>query len=81
MRESSLLSFRCGLFLALLASGAWAKDFEDRIVVRTLKISDHPASEAAAIYVSGRVVTNLRFESEVNPAKTRLLAWEHPLPV
>ena len=45
-------------------------------MIRTLKVSDHPSQEAHDIYVAGQVVTALRFEKEVDPTKTKLLAWE-----
>ncbi|MFP2927443.1 DUF2381 family protein [Pyxidicoccus sp. 3LG] len=66
---------RCGLLLVLLASAALARDRE-KVTIRTLKVSDHPGQEAHSIYVAGQVVTNLVFEKEVDPAKTKLLAWE-----
>nr|WP_233595505.1 MULTISPECIES: DUF2381 family protein [Corallococcus] len=44
--------------------------------VRTLKISEHPGQEAHSVYVAGQVLTALRFEQDVDPAKTRLLGWE-----
>jgi hypothetical protein len=64
------------LLLGLVASAALAREPNDTFLIRTLKVSDHPAQEAHNIYVAGQVVTSLRFESEVNPAKTKLLAWE-----
>jgi hypothetical protein len=45
-------------------------------MIRTLKDSSHPSQEAHAIYVAGQVVTTLRFEKEVDSAKTKFLAWE-----
>jgi hypothetical protein len=74
MRTSEIT--RCGLLLVLVASMALARDADDKIMIRTLKVSDHPSQEGRAIYVAGQVVTALRFEKEVDPAKTKLLAWE-----
>jgi uncharacterized protein (TIGR02268 family) len=48
----------------------------DKIVIRTEKISDHPANSTSSVYVSGQVATVLRFEKDVDPAKTKLLGWE-----
>jgi hypothetical protein len=74
MRTSQIT--RCGLLLVLVASTALARDADDKIMIRTLKVSDHPSQEAHAIYVAGQVVTNLRFEKEVDEAKSKFLAWE-----
>ncbi|WP_395850971.1 DUF2381 family protein [Cystobacter fuscus] len=74
MRVFPLL--RCGLILVLMASPALARDMEEKLTIRTLKVPAHPGREAPSIYVSGQVVTALRFENEVNPAKTKFLAWE-----
>jgi uncharacterized protein (TIGR02268 family) len=65
-----------GVLLVLIASVALAQQPEDKLKIRTLKVSDHPRQEAKAIYVAGQVVTTLVFEKELNPAKTSLLAWE-----
>lgn len=46
------------------------------MVIRTEKISDHPADPTSSVYVSGQVATVLRFEKDVDPAKTQLLGWE-----
>lgn len=74
MRTSQII--QCGLLLVLVVSTALARNWDDKIMIRTLKISDHPSQEAHDIYVAGQVVTALRFETEVDPAKTKLLAWE-----
>ncbi len=68
--------FRYGLLLVLMASPALARDEEEKLTIRTLKVPAHPGQEAPAIYVSWQVVTALRFEKEVDPAKTKFLAWE-----
>lgn len=72
----TVLPARCGLLLVLVASVALARGSEDKVTIRTLKVSDHPAQEAQSIYVTGQVVTALRFEKEVDEAKSRFLAWE-----
>src|SRR5688572_6813483 len=68
--------FRCGLLLSLVALPALARDMGEKLTIRTLKVSDPQGQEAPSIYVSGQVVTALRFEAEVDPAKTKFLAWE-----
>ena len=74
MRTSPL--FRCGLLLALVASPALARDMGETLTIRTLKVPEHPGQEAPPIFVAGQVVTALRFEKEVDPAKTELQAWK-----
>ncbi|QRK09903.1 DUF2381 family protein [Archangium violaceum] len=74
MRTSKIT--RYGLLFVFVASMALARDSDDKIMIRTLKVSEHPGQEAHGIYVAGQVVTALRFEKEVDPAKTKLLAWE-----
>jgi uncharacterized protein (TIGR02268 family) len=49
---------------------------EEKLTIRTLNVPAHPGQEAPSVYVSGQVVTALRFEAEVDPAKTKFLAWE-----
>lgn len=44
--------------------------------IRTAKVSEHPGNPTGSVYVSGQVATVLRFDKEVDPAKTKLLAWE-----
>jgi uncharacterized protein (TIGR02268 family) len=71
-----LLPFR-PLFLAVLVSSvAMARGPYDKVVVRTQKVSDHPGYPTSPVYVSGQVATVLRFEQDVDPAKTMLLGWE-----
>jgi hypothetical protein len=60
----------------LVSSVAMARGPYDKVVIRTEKISDHPASSTSTVYVSGQVATVLRFEKDVDPAKTQLLGWE-----
>ncbi|GMU03683.1 hypothetical protein KH5H1_78060 [Corallococcus caeni] len=74
MRVLPLL--RCGLLLVLIASPSWAREISDKLTIRTLKVSAHPAQEASSIYVSWQVVTALRFEAEVDPTRTKFLGWE-----
>ncbi|NMO13409.1 DUF2381 family protein [Pyxidicoccus fallax] len=64
------------LLLALVASGALAREPGHKVVIRTLLVSEHPARTTPNLYVSGQVATVLRFEQNVDPEKTRLLAWE-----
>ncbi len=71
----TLQLFRSGLILVLMASAALARDRE-KLTIRTLKVSDHPSQEAHGIYVAGQIATALCFEKEVDPAKTKFLAWE-----
>jgi uncharacterized protein (TIGR02268 family) len=65
------------VLLAVLASSmAMARGPYDKVVIRTEKISDHPANSTSSVYVSGQVATVLRFEKDVDPTKTQLLGWE-----
>jgi uncharacterized protein (TIGR02268 family) len=72
----NLLPSRSALLLVLVASVALARDPDDKIRIRTFKLSDHPAQSTETIYVAGQVATVLRFEQDVDPARTRLLGWE-----
>jgi len=72
----NFLPGRSGLLLVLLASVAMAREPSDPVLIRTLKVSDHPAYSTHAIYVAGLVATVLRFEKDVDAANTRLLGWE-----
>ena len=74
MRTFPLL--RYGLLLVLMTSPALARDVEEKLKIRTLKVPAHPSQGAPSIYVSWQVASVLRFEQDVDPAKTRLLAWE-----
>lgn len=71
-----LLPANSGLLIVLLASVAMARGAYDTVLIRTLKVSDHPGYSTHAIYVAGQVVTVLRFEQDVDAAHTRLLGWE-----
>jgi len=70
------LFIRCCILLTLATLPAQARNPADTLTIRTLQVSDHPRQEAQSIYVSGQVVTALRFEKEIEPTKTKLLAWE-----
>jgi uncharacterized protein (TIGR02268 family) len=70
------LPCRSVLLAVLVSSVAMARGPYDKIVIRTEKISDHPANPTSSVYVSGQVATVLRFEKDVDPAKTKLLGWE-----
>jgi uncharacterized protein (TIGR02268 family) len=72
-----LLLCRSVLLLVLMASVALARGPDDKIVIRTLKLSEHPAHSTSSVYVTGQVVTVLRFDQEVDPTKTKFLGgWE-----
>src|SRR5689334_16281542 len=64
------------LVVVLTSSVALARGPDDKTVIRTLMISEHPGHSTHGVYVSGQVATVLRFEQDVNPAKTKLLGWE-----
>ena len=72
----NLLTAHSGLLLVLVASVALARGPSDTVLIRTLKVPEHPGYSTHAIYVAGQVVTVLCFEKDVDPARTRLLAWE-----
>lgn len=61
--------------VVLVAATALAGDRE-RSGVRTLLLSEHPEDATHRVYVAGQVITSLRFEEPVDPARTRLLGWE-----
>ena len=44
--------------------------------MRNLYLSEDPRDAAPRIYVGGRIATVLRFEQDVDPARTKLLGWE-----
>lgn len=71
-----LLPTRCGLLILFVASAALARNPEDKVVIRTLTVSQHPGDATNNVYVSGKVATVLRFEQDVDLANTRLLGWE-----
>ncbi|MFL5354886.1 DUF2381 family protein [Archangium sp.] len=65
---------RSTLLLFLVASVAVARDREPR--VRNVYIRDNPKDEAERVYVTGEVVTVLRFQQPCDPARTKMLGWE-----
>ncbi|MFP2932501.1 DUF2381 family protein [Pyxidicoccus sp. 3LG] len=69
-------SRRSVLAFVLMASVAVAREHEDKVVIRTLELSEHPRDSTHNIYVSGQVATVLRFEQDVDATRTRLLGWE-----
>ena len=72
-----LTIFRIILFLTLVASPALAREMEEKLTIRTLKVWQHPGQASESIYVSAQVMTGLRFEAEVDTAKTKFLfEWE-----
>lgn len=71
----NILPTRSALLLLLTASVALARDNQG-LAVRTLVLLEHPGAATHRIYVTGQVVTVLRFEQPVDPARTRLLGWE-----
>lgn len=73
MRTS--LPYRSLPFLVLVASAALAGERE-HLGVRTLLLSEQPDTATHRVYVKGRVVSVLRFEQPVDPARTKLLGWE-----
>lgn len=70
------LPCRSVLPVVLLSAVALASGPYDKVVIRTETISDHPGNPTSSVYVSGQVATVLRFEKDVDPAKTKLLGWE-----
>ena len=72
----NVLPTQSGLLFVLMASVALARGAHDTVRIRTLKVSEHPGYSTPDIHVAGQVATVLRFEQEVDPAKTRLLGWE-----
>src|SRR3954467_15255996 len=71
----TILPIRSVLLLALVASTTLASERE-KLVIRTVLLSEHPDSSTDYVYVKGHVVTVLRFEQPVNSAKTKMLGWE-----
>ncbi|HVG62572.1 MAG TPA: DUF2381 family protein [Hyalangium sp.] len=59
-----------------MSSVALASDPHEKIVIRNVMITDHPGISTSSVYVSGQIVTALRFEKDVDPTKTKLLGWE-----
>jgi uncharacterized protein (TIGR02268 family) len=72
MRNPLLL--RSTLLLVLAASVAVAKDREPN--ERNVYLRDNPKDEAERVYVTGGLVTVLRFQQPCDPARTKLMGWE-----
>ncbi|HLM43055.1 MAG TPA: DUF2381 family protein [Myxococcaceae bacterium] len=68
------LLHRSTLLVSLLASVAVARDREPR--VRNVYLRDNPKNQAQRVYVTGEVVTVLRFQRPCDPARTKMLGWE-----
>jgi hypothetical protein len=64
------------LLAVLVSSAALSSDPDEKIVIRNEMITDHPGISTSSVYVSGQIATVLRFEKDVDPLKTKLLAWE-----
>lgn len=66
------------LVIVFVASAALASEADEKLVIRTLKLSEHPRTATHNLYVSGQVATVLHFDQDVDPdpAKTKLLGWE-----
>ncbi|GMU07651.1 hypothetical protein ASNO1_39040 [Corallococcus caeni] len=65
------------LLLALLSAvTAKAGDKCDRPKQRTILLSEHPSDGTQAVYVTGQVITALRFEQPVDPSRTKVIGWE-----
>jgi hypothetical protein len=67
----NLLLLRSTLLLFLVASVAAAGEREPR--VRNVYLRDDPKDEAKRVYVTGEVVTVLRFQQPCDP---KMLGWE-----
>jgi uncharacterized protein (TIGR02268 family) len=63
------------LFMLLVGSAAAAHERE-RPVIRPLLLSEHPNTPTHRVNVKGQVVTTLRFETAVDPSKTKMVGWE-----
>ena len=69
-----LVSCRSILLVALVASIASAKDREPQI--RNVILPNGPDQVARPVYVAGEVATVLRFETEVDPTRTKIEGGE-----
>ncbi|AFE04644.1 hypothetical protein COCOR_02437 [Corallococcus coralloides DSM 2259] len=75
MRDCLPARFALALALLLTTAEAIARAQEE-LAIRTVLLSEHPSDSAPTLYVKGKVATVLRFETSVDPARTRMLAWE-----
>ncbi|RKH55145.1 DUF2381 family protein [Corallococcus llansteffanensis] len=64
------------LLLGLLLTATVATAQERQPQVRNVYLSDDPSQEVPRIHVGSRIATVLRFEEDVDPARTALLGWE-----
>lgn len=70
-----LLPFQSALFVVLVASASLAGERE-KCALRTVLLSEHPERDTQRVYVKGQVITTLRFETLVDPDKTKMIGWE-----
>jgi hypothetical protein len=64
------------VLLAVLVASTTLASEREKLVVRTLLLSEHPDNPTDYVYVKGQIVTVLRFEQPVNAAMTKMLSWE-----
>ncbi|MCY1030382.1 DUF2381 family protein [Corallococcus sp. BB11-1] len=64
------------LLLGMLLTATVATAQERQPLVRNVYLSDDPQQEVPRIRVGSRIATVLRFEQDVDPARTGLLGWE-----
>ncbi|MBN8227158.1 DUF2381 family protein [Corallococcus macrosporus] len=69
----SRLAVALALFLTTVDAAARERE---ELAIRTVLLSEHPSDSTHTLYVKGKVATVLRFEMPVDPARTRMLAWE-----
>ncbi|RKH51309.1 DUF2381 family protein [Corallococcus sp. AB050B] len=75
MKDCLPVRLALALALSLMTVNAAAREREE-LAIRTVLLSEHPSDSTPTLYVKGRVVTVLRFETPVDPTRTRMLAWE-----
>ncbi|RKH78742.1 DUF2381 family protein [Corallococcus sp. AB032C] len=75
MKDCLPVRFALALALLLTTAEAIAREQEE-LAIRTVLLSEHPSDFVPTLYVKGKVATVLRFEASVDPARTRMLAWE-----
>jgi hypothetical protein len=71
-----IFSFRSAAVLSVLVATAAFASGAEQAPVRTVLLSEHPSDSTDHVYVRGQVVTVLRFEQPVDPAGTKMVAWE-----
>src|SRR5688500_3131645 len=62
------------LLLLLMASVSVARDREPH--ERNVYLRDDPKDEATRVYVTGQLVTVLRFQQPCDPTRTKTLGWQ-----